>query len=212
VRRIGKRTEMSMRSKLVHEAHGHRTFVVVLDIGDEIRECISSFAKQQRLSAAQVTAIGAFQRATIRFYDWETKEYLPIPVEEQVEVVSLNGDIALDKAGKPKLHLHAMLGRRDGSAMGGDLKDGIVRPTLEVIITESAAHLRRVEDPETGLSLIRIDYCSDSFGRCRQPGDLGEDAVCRLGPDEGARGGVVLADVASDGLLEIDDGLEGTAS
>lgn len=146
-----------MKSKLVHEAHGHRTFVVVLGIGDEIRECISGFAEQQRLSAAQITAIGAFQRATIRFYDWETKEYQPIPIEEQVEVVSLNGDIALDKDGKPKLHLHAMFGRRDGSAMGGDLKEGIVRPTLEVIITESPAHLRRVEDSETGLSLIRID-------------------------------------------------------
>ena len=31
-----------------------------------------------------------------------------------------------------------------------------VRPTLEVILTESPAHLRREHDPESGLALIRI--------------------------------------------------------
>jgi predicted DNA-binding protein with PD1-like motif len=146
-----------MKSKLVHEAHGQRTFVVVLATGDEVRGCLRRLAEEERLSAAQVTAIGAFQRATLRFFDWETKAYQPIPVEEQVEVVSLNGDIALDQEGRPKLHLHAVLGRRDGAAMGGDLEDGVVRPTLEVIVTESPAHLRRAEDPETGLALIRIE-------------------------------------------------------
>ena len=146
-----------MRSKLLHKADGQRSFVVVLDKGDEVRDCLSRFAEQERLSAAQVTAIGAFERATIRFFDWEAKEYQPIPVEEQVEVVSLNGDVALDQSGKPKLHLHAVLGRRDGAAMGGDLERGHVRPTLEVIVAESPLHLRRVHDDETGLALIRLD-------------------------------------------------------
>jgi len=74
-----------------------------------------------------------------------------------VEVVSLNGGIALDPEGKPKLHLHAMLGRRDGTALGGDLGDGVVRPTLEVIITESPAHLHGAEDAASGLALIKLD-------------------------------------------------------
>ncbi|MDJ0386957.1 DNA-binding protein [Roseomonas sp. E05] len=146
-----------MKSKLIHEAHGQRTFAVVLSTGDEVRASLEAFATQNRLSAAQLTAIGAFRRATVRFFDWESKRYEPIPIEEQVEVVSLNGDIALDHDGKPKLHLHTVLARRDGSAMGGDLKEAQVRPTLEVIITESPAHLRRVEDAETGLALIRLD-------------------------------------------------------
>lgn len=145
-----------MKSRLVHSAHGQRTYVVVLDTGDEVRDCLHRFAEQENLSAAQITAIGAFQRAVFRYFDWESKQYQPISVEEQVEVVSLNGDIAQDQQGQPKLHLHAVLGRRDGMAMGGDLKEGHVRPTLEVIVTESPAHLRRVEDPETGLALIRL--------------------------------------------------------
>ncbi len=146
-----------MKSKLIHEFDGQRTYAVVLDQGDEIRDCLSRFARVHDLAAAQVSAIGAFQRATIRYFDWESREYQPIPIEEQVEVVSMLGDIALDPEGKPKLHLHAVLGRRDGTTRGGDLGEAIVRPTLEVIITESPSHLRRREDPRSGLALISID-------------------------------------------------------
>jgi len=70
-------------------------------------------------------------------------------------VLSLLGDIALAD-GKPKLHAHVVLGKRDGSAHGGHLLEAHVRPTLEVILTESPSHLERVHDPETGLPLIRI--------------------------------------------------------
>lgn len=143
-----------MKSKLIHSAHGQRTFVVVLDSGDEVRDCLSRFVEQEKLSAAQVTAIGAFERATFRFFDWETKSYEPIHLDEQAEVLSLNGDVALDPSGGRKLHLHAVLGKRDGSAVGGDLDEARVRPTLEVIVTESPTHLRRVHDPKSGLALI----------------------------------------------------------
>ena len=75
-----------MRSRLVHEAHGQRTFVVVLETGDEAMSELKCFAGEQNLSAAQITAIGAFSRAVISYFDWEKKEYLKIPVAEQVEV------------------------------------------------------------------------------------------------------------------------------
>ncbi len=145
-----------MRSKLIHEAHGQRSFIVVLDRGDEIKECLGRFAAAERLTAAQVTAIGAFERAVLLFYLWETKDYERIEVPEATEVVSLNGDIVLDEHDKPYLHLHALLGRRDGSTVGGHLDSAVVRPTLEVMVTESPAHLRRRHDPESGLALIRL--------------------------------------------------------
>jgi hypothetical protein len=144
-----------MRSRLVHEAHGQRTFVVVLETGDEAMSELKCFAGEQNLSAAQVTAIGAFSRAVISYFDWEKKEYLKIPVAEQVEVASMLGDIACDEKGKPALHVHLVLGRRDGSALAGHLEEAHVRPTLEVVVTESPAHLRKVKDPESGLALIR---------------------------------------------------------
>ena len=92
----------------------------------------------------------------LAFFDWESKTYRPIPVEEQVEVASLIGDIAIGPDGKPSIHVHAVLGRRDGTAMAGHLQEARVRPTLEIIVTESPAHLCKVKDPESGLALISV--------------------------------------------------------
>jgi uncharacterized protein len=145
-----------MKAKLIHENDRLRKFAVVLDTGDEIMACLQRFAETESLSAAQVSALGAFSEAMLAFFDWETKEYLDIPVREQNEVASLTGDIARDKDGKPSLHLHAVLGKRDGSTLSGHLVGGVVRPTLEVIVTESPVHLHRLKDEETGLALIRL--------------------------------------------------------
>ena len=78
-------------------------------------------------------------------------------MREQVEVASLIGDVALGPDGKQALHIHLVLGRRDGTALAGHLAKAHVRPTLEVIVTEAPAHLRKVYDPQTGLTLIRPD-------------------------------------------------------
>ena len=145
-----------MRSKLIHESHGQRTIVAVLETGDEVMTVLKELARRERLSSAQITAIGAFRDAVVAYFDWERKEYLKIPVREQVEVAALVGDIGIDEAGAPALHIHLVLGKRDGSAIAGHLAEGHVRPTLEVIITESPSHLRRRRDAETGLNLISL--------------------------------------------------------
>jgi predicted DNA-binding protein with PD1-like motif len=111
-----------MQSKLLHQANGKRTFALILQKGDEAMRCLQEFAIKERLGGAEITAIGAFGSATLAFFDWETKKYQPIPVKEQVEVASLIGDIAIGPDGKPSVHAHAVLGRRDGTAMGGHLQ------------------------------------------------------------------------------------------
>src|SRR4051794_16691769 len=126
-----------MRSNLIHENDGQRTLVAVLETGDEVLASLAQLARDEQLSAAQITAIGAFQSATVTYFDWETKNYIPIPVAEQVEVASLVGDIGVDQQGEPALHMHVVLGRRDGSAIAGHLAKANVRPTLEVVIEES---------------------------------------------------------------------------
>jgi predicted DNA-binding protein with PD1-like motif len=145
-----------MRSKLIRDGE-QRTYAVILDTGDEAVATLGRFAKDERLGAAQITAIGAFSDAVLGYFDWERKEYRRIPVEEQVEVVSLGGDVAFDETGAPARHAHAVLGRGDGAALGGHLLSAHVRPTLEVIVTESPRHLWKSKDAESGLALIRID-------------------------------------------------------
>jgi predicted DNA-binding protein with PD1-like motif len=144
-----------MMTKLLDDSDGLKTHAVILETGDEVMASLGRFARDERVSGAKLSAIGAFRRAELAYFDWESKEYRSIPVEEQVEVASLNGDIGVDEAGEPALHLHVVLGRRDGSALAGHLKSGEVRPTLELLVTETPDHLRRVKDAATGLSLIR---------------------------------------------------------
>lgn len=146
-----------MQSKLIHSTAGQRTFVVILDTGDEIMSCIKAFAETERLSSAQFSAIGAMSHATLAYFDWEERRYIPIPVKEQVEVASLIGDIAISHADDSRsIHVHLVVGRRNGSAMAGHLLEGHVRPTLELMLTESPAHLRKSIDRQSGLPLIHL--------------------------------------------------------
>lgn len=141
--------------KQVHEQGGQRTFVVVLAAGDDVMGCLLAFAREQRLRASSLTAIGALERVTVAFFDWQTKAYQHIPLDEQVEVLSLVGDIG-EHDGQAAVHAHIVVGRRDGTTRGGHLVEATARPTLEVVIVDSPAHLSRRFDPGTGLNLIRF--------------------------------------------------------
>src|ERR1700693_6051008 len=114
-----------------------------------------SFSNEHSLVGSHFPGIGAFSQVVLGYYDWEKKDYLKIPVDEQVEVVSLIGDVALEKD-QPKIHAHVVVAKRSGVTAGGHLLEGSVRPTLEIVLTESPAHLRREFDPASGLALIRL--------------------------------------------------------
>jgi uncharacterized protein len=143
-----------MQVKVIQEAP-ERTLAVVLERGDEVLGCLQRVALEHRLSAASFTGLGAFSDCVLGFFEWETKDYRRIPIEEQVEVLALVGNIALED-GKPKLHPHVTLGKADASAHGGHLLEAHVRPVLEIIITEAPDHLRREHDEVSGLALLRV--------------------------------------------------------
>lgn len=134
----------------------HPMHVLVGDPGEDAVEIISRFAQQHRVTGAQVTAVGAFARATVGWFDRKTKDYRPIEVNEQAEVLSLIGDIATQND-SPAVHLHAVLGLSDGSVRGGHLLAGEIWPTLEVIVSETPDQLRKTFHPEIGLALIDLD-------------------------------------------------------
>jgi predicted DNA-binding protein with PD1-like motif len=146
-----------MRAKPLYEDRGRKTFALVFDTGDEVVTTLTDFAKDNDLDASNLTAIGAFSDAKLGYFDMERKEYKEIPIEEQVEVLSLVGDIAPRDDGEPQVHAHVVVGRSDGTTRGGHLLEAHVRPTLEVIVTESPEHLQRRTDEETGLALIAIE-------------------------------------------------------
>ena len=144
-----------MQSKLVSKTP--RVWVLVMAPGEEAKEKITAFAKQEKIRAASFVALGAFKRAVVGYFDWDKKKYMPIPINSQVEVITLVGDIAEDEKGVPSLHAHTVLGLSDGHTRGGHLIEGHVRPTLEVTLSETAAHLVRKKKPALGLALIDIE-------------------------------------------------------
>ncbi|HEY0848054.1 MAG TPA: PPC domain-containing DNA-binding protein [Noviherbaspirillum sp.] len=143
-----------MRHKIINDAQ-ERTHALIMEADDEVMSTLQGFCDTHQLTAARFTAIGAFRSAMLGYFDWSTKDYEKIPVDEQVEVLSLVGDVALHE-GRPKLHVHVVLGKRDGSACGGHLLQAVVRPTLEILLVESPGYLKRTIDPESGLPLIDV--------------------------------------------------------
>ena len=142
-----------MKTALLDERGGLRTFVIVLATDDEAVKSLTSFAVNQRLAASHFTAIGAFSRAVVAYFDWSAKQYRHISIDEQVEVLSLMGDVTIDD-GKPKVHAHVVLGKADATAHGGHLIEASVRPTLEIVVTETPRPLHRRFDPASGVALI----------------------------------------------------------
>lgn len=134
---------------------GERTWVLVLDPGEEVIAALRTFVDQQELDAAWFTAIGGFENAILGFFERDRRDYRRLPYHEQVEVLTLNGTVSRDDGGR-RVHSHAVLGRADGAAVGGHLLSGRVYPTLEVVLEESPSHLVRHMDSRTGIPLLDL--------------------------------------------------------
>lgn len=147
-----------MKSKDLGDTNpwSERNWVIVLDDGEEAFEAITRFAEEKRISGASLTAIGAFRSAMLGFFDFSTKSYKEIPVDRQAEVLSAIGDIAIGDDGKSSLHMHVVLGFEDGSTKGGHFIKGVVHPTFEIVIRESAVGFRRRTHDDIGIALIDL--------------------------------------------------------
>lgn len=146
-----------MKSTTIADDAGAQTRVVILDSGEEAFATLTKFANEAGITAASLTAIGAFESATVGWFDFEKKTYKKIEIAEQCEVLSAIGDIAVADDGRAGLHVHVVLGLSDGTTRGGHLLKGKVRPTLEVVLTDTPAQLRRKKKADIGIALIDLD-------------------------------------------------------
>lgn len=144
-----------MRWKLLDDKKGERSFLLVFATGDEIVSELLRFANERKLVAGHFTAIGACEGVVLAYFNLAKKEYEKNSVDEQVEVMSLAGNIAVHD-GQPKVHAHIVIGKRDFTAYGGHLIEATVRPTLELFVSEIPFAIRRNTDPVTNLPLIDL--------------------------------------------------------
>ena len=130
-----------------------KNYVIVLAKGDEVMSGLTDFARENKVTSASFTAIGAFSRATVAWFDDSRKEFKLIPIKQQVELVSMIGDITLVND-KPAVHTHVSVASSDGTVRGGHVISAFVFPTLELFMTVYPTPLHKQPDEATGLELI----------------------------------------------------------
>jgi predicted DNA-binding protein with PD1-like motif len=142
-----------MTVKFVKDTPEEKVYAIVFVKGDEVLSGLTDFAAKYNVGDAHFTGIGAVSSATTAWLDLEKKMYHPTVTNQQVEVLSLVGDIATFN-GKPVVHMHAVLGRRDGSTVGGHVWELHVNPTVEVFLTANTTPLGKRADPASGMNMI----------------------------------------------------------
>lgn len=118
-------------------------------------ETLTAFLKEEGIEFADVSAAGAVQQVRLGYWNATTRQYEYRAFEEQLEVVSFQGNAAL-KDGEPFLHIHGVFGREDFSVIGGHIKDARVHPTLEIWLRAESVPVRRTYDAATGLDLLDL--------------------------------------------------------
>ncbi len=137
-----------------------RVFMVRLEDGDVVPECIERFAAEKGIVTGQVILIGGIGGGEVvvgpRRSDVRPPEPMLLPVDGAHEVAGV-GVIAPDAGGKPGLHIHAALGR-SGKTTTGCLRPGVETWLVgEAIICEIlGASAVRLPDEEAGFALLRV--------------------------------------------------------
>lgn len=142
-----------MKFKILNQSAQETTYAVIFGTGDEVFSGLTQFAEENHIVAARITGIGSIHNGTLAWLNPETKKFRMIHIDQQAEVLSLLGDIAIYQ-GKPVVHVHMVVGFGDGTAHGGHLLEAHVWPTLEVIVTSYPRPLYKQFDAEKGIAVI----------------------------------------------------------
>jgi predicted DNA-binding protein with PD1-like motif len=137
-----------------YQRFGER-YIVRLETGEPIIHTLTGFLQAERIEFANLSAAGAVNQVRLAYWNAETRAYEEREFQEQLEVVSFEGNAAL-KDGAPFLHLHGVFGRRDFSPIAGHIKEARVHPTLEVWLRTEDVAVRRAHDSTSGLDLLDL--------------------------------------------------------
>ena len=130
-------------------------YMVRLETGEEIHASLKEFATREGIDVAGVEGIGAVYDAVLGYFDRATREYLRRTVQEEMEILSLAGNLAT-KESQPFAHLHIVLGGRNYEAVAGHLFEGKTGATCEIIVRPLKGFVHRKLDPVTGLYLLDL--------------------------------------------------------
>ncbi|HEX6511183.1 MAG TPA: DUF296 domain-containing protein [Chloroflexota bacterium] len=148
------RNRTSGQRGMLFQQFGER-YVVRLEASEPVIETLTGFLTKQGVGFANVSAAGAINRLRLGSWDPDRKEYQFQDFDEQLEVVSFQGNASI-KDGKPFLHIHGVFGRSDYSVIGGHVKEAWTYPTFEVWLRTEDIRVSRAKDQATGLDFLDL--------------------------------------------------------
>jgi hypothetical protein len=130
-------------------------YIVRLNVGEDIVESVKKFAQEENIRFGTVTGIGAINKAKIGLFNTETKEYQSTILEEDMEIISLAGNIT-EMNGEPYIHLHIALANSEHNVKAGHLNMAVISATGEIIIEAIDGYVDREFDDDIGLNLLKF--------------------------------------------------------
>ena len=132
------------------------TYIVRMDRGEEILNCLSELCDKEEIRLAQVDALGAVDQAVVSVYDVPTKTFYRKEFNEPMEISNLCGTVTR-KDGQPYLHLHVTVCDKALNAHGGHANALRVSATCEMVIRTLPGEVGRTLNEEIGLNLFRFE-------------------------------------------------------
>jgi predicted DNA-binding protein with PD1-like motif len=130
-----------------------RRFFLQFEHGEEIKDKLRAFADEHAIGVGVLRGLGAADRCVLDFYHLPEQRHESLCVEEATEVAGLVGNVTRGHDGRPIAHVHATLGRPDGSTLGGHVESLVAGATLEVDLEVFPGTLHRELDPRVGLHI-----------------------------------------------------------
>jgi predicted DNA-binding protein with PD1-like motif len=138
--------------QIIHNEGNYSTFS--FKKGEEIMSTLKIHLVEHGIKAAHITGLGAASALEIAYYNIETKEYERHQIQEDVEILSLNGNVGVAKDGTTIIHLHGTFGKQDLSVIGGHIFSMEVSGAGELHMRTFTGKINRAYDEETGLTLM----------------------------------------------------------
>ena len=131
------------------------TYLVRMDVGEEIIEQLKSLCRSENIRLAQVDAIGAVRQAVIGVYDLEEQAYHREDLEGIMEIAGLQGSVTRMN-GEVYPHLHVTLAGQDNKVHAGHVIGLIVGATCEMFVRDLEGEVSRERDEAIGINTIRF--------------------------------------------------------
>jgi predicted DNA-binding protein with PD1-like motif len=131
-------------------------WLVRLEKGELLVESLLKLVQQENLSSAWLSALGAAGWVELGFYELPSKTYRWKKFERDLEITSLQGNLAWDGE-EPVWHIHGSFSDETMQVFGGHVKELEVAGTCEILLHRwYADKLQRKTDEAIGLKLLDL--------------------------------------------------------